>query len=100
MATPHPQAEILRAIADNADVKLQRRKRINRGNPEDWIEADIGHVMFPVVNDQWEFRICPEKPEPREFWVYCRNDGYVSAHGTKPKDEDVHLYIHVREVIE
>lgn len=68
---------------------------------EDWFTAQ-GEILFDFV--AYEYRVKPEPPKPREFWITRCDAG--GAHGWKaftfrPEKECPHCeIIHVREVIE
>ena len=52
MTTPHPHAEVLRAIADGKDVECRWG-----GREDGWMRL----LCNPITDDGWEWRVKPEK---------------------------------------
>lgn len=74
MTTPHPHADILRAIADGKPIEARcTTERATKDRDRDWIiPADVlGMIADPVVLRNWELRIKPETITINGYEVPC-----------------------------
>lgn len=66
MNTPHPQAEILRAIADGKMIQVRKRKM----NAPWWVPQE-NILSFVCETDRYEFRIKSETVAINNIEVPC-----------------------------
>ena len=55
MTTPHPHAEVLRAIADGKEVECKLP------NAHDWVNTVGYRFCNPLSEPTWHWRVKPEK---------------------------------------
>lgn len=80
MSTPHPHADILRAIADGKEIET-----LSSGQTH-WLGCGDDYFFLKCKEIGRKFRV---KPETKTFWLFIYNDGEVSRYDTIPKNKSL-----------
>lgn len=76
---------------------IQRRRKPIIG--VDWIQPEDVTGDIGLNFEYYDYRVKPEPPEPRTFWIYPLGDGYQITES--PEEAKILAgVIHVREVLE
>ena len=87
----HPHADILQAIADNTEVKIEY---IRKGRDQIWEEIPSCRVLEKCEDDDWTFRIKPEPiPDVVKHYFASEENGSVYFFDSLPTEKKVNLII-------